>query len=539
MSPISREYYRVPRGNRESYIRPPVAELPAVVEENRRLAAAWDFSFAGRPVADFRAAARAEVVAAARQFSEHWNFKPPARPWTEPQPIVVTGHQPPPFHPGVWIKNFLAASLAGKVGGAAINLTVDSDEVRDQVLRYPTRLGADGAEMDHARVAEVAFAPEDGGMALEEQSSEVLQAELVPDIRRFAPGPVVEAGYRYLFELIPRLRDDATLAEALAAARHALEEYTGVHNLELPISRLADTEAFRLFAAEALRRRENLWIAYNDSLAEYRRAYRERSLAQPVPDLARDGPRLELPLWVWRTGQPRRHLWAELIAGGELALFANNEPIGRIGAADLANADATATRLAALRAEGWKIRPKALTLTLFVRLAVGDVFIHGLGGALYEKITDGLFERWLGIRAPGIILASATVHLSLPAYPATETDLASACRAVRQWRHNPDRMLGDAVRGRPEVAVMIDEKRQLVGGMAALARPDRRAAYIKIHQLNEILAAAQPEGPQQAAERLTKVQRDLASNAILRGREYPFFFYDVNELAKFYSAECG
>ena len=269
-----------------------------------------------------------------------------------------------------------------KKASTAVNLTVDNDEARGQVLRYPTRLSAGGDEMDEARVAEVAFAPDAGGAALEEQPSEVLRPELVPEIRRFAPSPVVEAGARYLFELIPRLHDDASLAEALAAARHALEAYVDLANLELPVSRLADTEAFRLFAAEVLRRREELWAAYNASLAEYRRAYRERSPAQPVPDLARDGPRLELPLWVWRAGQPRRHLWAELLTDGGLALFANSEPVGRVAAADLATADATAARLAALRQEGWKVRPRALTMTLFVRLAVGDAFIHGLGGAL-------------------------------------------------------------------------------------------------------------------------------------------------------------
>jgi hypothetical protein len=40
MSPIVREYYRVPRGDREVYIRPPVAELPALVERNRGLISA-------------------------------------------------------------------------------------------------------------------------------------------------------------------------------------------------------------------------------------------------------------------------------------------------------------------------------------------------------------------------------------------------------------------------------------------------------------------------------------------------------------------
>ncbi len=533
MSPIQREYYRVPRGDRESYIHPAPPELPALVERNRRQAAAWDFTFAGRPVGEFRAAARAEVMAAARQYAEKWGLAVD-REWSEPMPIIVTGHQPPPFHPGVWIKNFLAGSLAEAVGGAALNLTVDNDEARGQVLRYPTRLAPSGDEMEGARIDEVAFAPDAGGAAFEEQPSDALQPEIVPHVRRFAPALLVEAGARFVFAVIPRLEEDAGLGEAFALGRRSLEYDLGLRNRELLVSRLADTGAFRLFAAEMLRRREDLFAAYNASLAEYRRVYRERSAAQPVPDLARDGPRVELPLWVWRAGEKRRHLWAELGPDGGLSLYANNEPVGRVVAAELATAEATAVRLAALRQVGWKVRPRALTMTLFVRLAVGDAFIHGLGGALYEKITDGLFERFLGIRPPEIVLASATVFLPMETFPVTERDLATVRREVRQWRFNPDRLLSAAVRGRPEVRALVEEKGRLVAGMAALARPDRRPAYLRIHGINEALAAAEPDGPRRAASRLADVQRQLASNSILQGREYPFFFYDVMDLAVFY-----
>jgi hypothetical protein len=533
MSPIVREYYRVPRGHHESYIHPAAPELPALVGRNRLATVAWAFSIAGRPIREFRAAARAEVMALARQYTERWKFD--ADPsWTEPMPIVMTGHQPPPFHPGVWIKNFLAGSLAGSVGGAGINLTVDNDEARGQVLRYPTRLSAGGDEMAGPRVDEVPFAPPSGGAALEEQPSEALRPEVIPHIRQFAPSVLVEAAARFVFELIPRLEDDASLAESLAAARRALEDRAGLRNLELPVSRLADTESFRLFAAEMLRRHEDLFAAYNDSLAEYRRVYHERSAAQPVPDLARDGPRAELPLWVWRAGEPRRHLWVERQNGGDLLVYANNEPVGGISAGDAASDEAVAAQLAAWRKAGWKVRPRALSLTLFVRAAVADVFIHGLGGALYDKITDGLFERFFGVRPPEVILASCTVCLPMKSYPATARDLFDARRAVRDWRYNPDLRLSAAARERPDVRALIDEKWRLLAGMIALPRPDRRAPYQRVHAINAALAQAEPDGPRLAAERLARVERELAYNAILQGREYPFFFYDCDELAAYY-----
>jgi hypothetical protein len=544
MSPITREYYRVPRNDRESFICPAPAELAAVVERNRALIGGWTFALAGRPVAEFRAAARAEILDHARHYGRLWGFEVEGE-WSEPQPIILTGHQPPPFHPGVWVKNFLAGALARAVGGAAVNLNVDNDEAHGPVVRFPER-SAGGEEVS---VAEVPLAAPPPGIACEEQTlspkageaSSPLARGIAEVLRRVHPKPLQDAFERFVGHLVVgrsklALADASSMGEVMVVARRRLEEEVGLRNYELPVSRLADTPVFRLFAAEILRRREDFFAAYNDSLAEYRRAYRERSAAQPVPDLARDGPRLEMPLWVWRAGEARRHLWVELRADGELAVYANSELVGLVHASDLSSTPAMAARLGAWRRAGWKVRPRALTLTLFARLAVGEVFIHGLGGALYDKVTDGLFERLWGVRPPEVVLASCTVRLPLETFAATPQDLFAARRAVRDWRYNTERRLPAPALARAEVRTLADEKRRLVSGMAALERPDRRPAYLRIHQINELLAAAAPDGLTQAAARLGQVERQLAYNAILEGREYPFFFYDADELARYYSS---
>ncbi|MCX5670109.1 MAG: hypothetical protein NTU94_02155, partial [Planctomycetota bacterium] len=461
MSPIVREYYRVPREDRGVSIRPGPAELPALVERNRRLLASWDFEFAGRPFAEFRAAARAEVMALARSYAGRWGFGVD-RDWSEPAPIIVTGHQPTLFHPGVWIKNFLAGSLAAATGGVALNLAVDNDEARGQVYRFPVRggrsqghewqaqgmlvEGANWAARDvpigEAAVIEIPFAHAVPGIAFEEQP--VVAAPQPMQVLLSLPGGPI-GGHYVRFDPLPAraLYQADFLGEAMLAARRWAEERLGLKNLELPVSRLADGEAFRLFVAEMLRRHEELFAAHNESLAEYRRVYRERSAAQPVPDLAREGTRIEMPFWVWRAGEARRRLWVEpvnkeraplatagLRQGGRLngpglRLRAEQEVIGEV---DVVEARRAAAGLGEMRQAGWKIRPRALTLTLFARLALGDVFIHGLGGALYDKITDGIFERLFRAEPPEIILASCTVYLPVEAYPSTPRDLEAARR---------------------------------------------------------------------------------------------------------------
>jgi hypothetical protein len=529
-----------------------------MMERNRRLLASYDFELAGRPVQPFRAAARAEIMALAARYTERWGFAVD-REWSEPAPITMTGHQPPPFHPGVWIKNFLAGSLASAVGGVGLNLIVDNDEARGQVYRFPKRVAFGNGVSEEVRVVEVPFAESARGVAYEEQPSRGMDVraiaarakDFLETAKQLRPEAVLDAFNRWNHHLGPAWAQASSVGEALSVARRRLEEEVGLRNPELPVSLMADSEAFRFFVAWMLAEHEAVFAAYNGALAEYRRVYRERSAAQPVPDLARNGQRVELPLWVWRAGEKRRRLWVEPGQGGAiaLALSADQERIGVLedGAVRTrrgsGGASSSVAQLAALRQAGWKIRPRALSMTLFVRLAVGDVFFHGLGGALYDKITDGMFERLWGVRPPELVLASCTVRLPLAAYPArqgdavaspaTPEDLERARRRVRDWQFNSDRLLGEVARARPEFGALVVEKRRLIDSRAA-ARPERHKAFLRIHEINAALAALDPEGLLAARMDLKRTERELRYNAILQDREYAFCFYPAEDLAAFY-----
>lgn len=532
MSRITREHYRVPRQDRSTYIRPEPSSQPALVERNRRRFAAYDFEFAGRPFAAFRSAARAEILGAARRYTGRWGVTAPD--WSEPAPVVVTGHQPPPFHPGVWIKNFLAGSLARAVCGVALNLNVDNDEAHAEVVRMPTRDLTCRMGGDEVRVTEVDLAEPAGGVPFEEQSADDLRPDAVHRAMEAAPSPDVADAFRSAWiRLVEAVGDAETLAEAFVAARRRIEEDEGLTNLELPVSKLADSEAFRLFLAEMVRRREDFFAAYNESLQEYRQVYNEENQAQPVPDLVRERGRMELPYWVWRPGESRQRLWIELTEGGSVVLACDHTIIGRLTAEEVADPARAAERLAELRRGGWKIRPRALSMTLFVRLAVADAFVHGLGGALYDRITDRIMERLFGVEPPELILASCTVHLPLETYPSTERDLRDARRLVRDWRYNPDRLLPDPVRERAEVASLIEEKWRLIRDKGDTpTERDRR--WRRVRELNGRIAAFYPDGPQAARRRLDRVLRELDYNAVLTGREYPYLLYPRDALADFY-----
>ena len=67
----------------------------------------------------------------------------------------------------------------------------------------------------------------------------------------------------------------------------------------------------------------------------------------------------------------------------------------------------------------WKVRTRALTTTLFARLFLGDLFIHGIGGAKYDELGDEVARGFLGAPPPPFLTLSLTLWLGLPDDPAT------------------------------------------------------------------------------------------------------------------------
>ena len=71
-------------------------------------------------------------------------------------------------------------------------------------------------------------------------------------------------------------------------------------------------------------------------------------------------------------------------------------------------------RLHDLAARSIRLRTRALTTTMFCRFLLGDLFIHGIGGAKYDELGDAIARRFFGIEPPGFLTLSMTLWLGLP-----------------------------------------------------------------------------------------------------------------------------
>src|SRR5262249_37038580 len=378
----------------------------------------WDHDFQGRRTSRLRPLVRAQVLDRARRFLADAGLEPPPVPAADGPPrLVVTGHQPELFHPGVWVKNFATALIARRNGALGLNLVLDNDTPKSAAVKVPGPGGAGGL-----RVERVAFDDWRGEVPYEDLdvADEALFASFADRARAALAGAIADPVLDVFWPLALGFRDRTPrLGLRFALARHAVEASWDIRNAEVPLSAVCETQGSLCFACHLLAPLPRFQEVHNDALRRYRALYHIRSRHHPVPALGRQGDWLEAPFWVWRASAPRRRplLARQLAKTMELRIGGEDQPLTEIPLAPDREACCAVEQLLELSARGVRLRTRALTTTMFARFLLGDLFIHGIGGAKYDELGDAIAGRFFGVEPPGYMTLSMTLWPGLPHDP--------------------------------------------------------------------------------------------------------------------------
>jgi hypothetical protein len=488
----------------------------------------YDYDVQGRALDDLAGSARRELVAQAAHFTSQ--YRDVNVSMDDPIPrIFLAGHQPELFHPGVWLKNFALGRLAERHSALAINLLIDCDTVRRTALRVP---GGD-VQAPVERWIQLdrpgAHIPYEERAILEPEVFRSFGARAANTIQPLVADPMLAEFWPLAVE---RSREVDNLGRCLAQARHQWEGRWGLTTLELPQSRVCSFAAFHWFLAHLLAQLPRLWEAYNSALASYRRANRVRSKAHPVPNLSCQGPWLEAPFWVWQCGDPiRRALFVRqrgdhiLLSDGkqwELALKLERE----------GQAHKACQQLADLAQRGIKIRTRAIVTTLFARLLLSDMFIHGIGGAKYDEMTDQLIRDFFGFEPPEYLVASATLRLPIARQQVTMDDERRIRRQLREMTFHPEKYIDlqqvFASEERDRIRAIISTKQQWID--AARTEENGHARHVGITQATSALQPWIAAKRQTVIGELQRSDEALRNQAVLASREYAFCLHPERTL---------
>jgi len=321
----------------------------------------------------------------------------------------------------VWAKVVVADALAKRMGGRAVLLSVDTDAPKHLHLRYP---GESRPITDHEMTAAWSGLVRTPSPMYVER----LRRDLAEDSTAWGYAPPAIA---FLASMRTLAMESGPLPNALTNAMHEIDWGLGLRHDALLTSPLWDSEGWLTLVAHVLCRAGDFAAAYNSALAEYRRAHGLRTVGRPWPDLARADAACELPLWLDDLGMGRRERAFAILRDGRWGVERDGS---RLEIEPSEDGRESARRLGPfLRAARLRLTPRALMLTVFVRLCLADHFIHGIGGARYDQATDLLIGSWMGLVPPVYSVATATLYF--PANSGPRVNLAALRQEGRRLRH--------------------------------------------------------------------------------------------------------
>lgn len=514
---------RAPQQHDSVLMDPPLSDSQRLLENNLSLIQQSDnLQIFGMTLAELRVTGRKALQTAALKYTGGYtncNNK------INGERIFLSGHQPKLFHPGVWFKNILLAELAKKHSATAINLIIDNDLCGQHSIKVPQ------GTIETPIVCPVFFDRNGDNVPFEEV---VIQDQSLFESfgQRVANSVIPEAGdnIRQFWELVSRSQSNNPGLK-FSQARHQWEREYGIENLELPLSTVCSSREFYRFCCHLLQNAENLQTIYNASLVEYRKVHKIRSTSHPVPALECINNAVEVPLWIWSKRSPSRKRLFCITSGDETTLL--DESGLTYGTINLASDKESAiNQLALLAQSGIKIRPRALTTTMYCRLVLSDLFVHGIGGGKYDQLTDEITKQFFKSPLPHFQIATATVKLFADQLANPMDALQTIEKDLRDLQFSPDKFARKAINNVHSNSLalekLIDKKLKHV--QQEVAPADRSGWHTTLQGIHQQLRTllAKDEEELKATKEMT--QDRLKSFELLDSREYSLILFNGKTL---------
>ncbi|MCF6158022.1 MAG: hypothetical protein E3K32_05495 [wastewater metagenome] len=569
------DVYRVPKNNREVFVDPPVDRIQELVQSNRKKILEYRGEIAGIPFQELRDKIRSDIVYWAAGYTEkveslHRKGQPaqysshedgsqknllwkgmPDKPWSKGKipdypsikdiTIIQTGHEPILYYPGIWIKNHLAYHLSKKLHGIGVNMIVDNDACNMGFLYMPV------LSETLASVQKVLFVEDDKQKTAYEEivfhdiktilqfKEDVLLLFRKNTVCQNLGKPIedMQAAFeRFMNTLEEYYYQGCTdMVTLLTAARRTLEKDFCMNNLEIPVSRMCDTDGFYYFLLHIFHNADRFIKIYNDTLIEYRRIHKIRSRANPLPDMKIEGNFIEVPFWIWKAGGRRRRCFVvhekesiKVTDGSNIlvTLKKGKEIIQNV------------SELRALADTGMKIRPRAITITMFSRIFFSDIFIHGIGGAKYDMITDEIIRKFFGIDHPAFVTISATLFLPFDLSESDTEDLQRLRNNLRRMTYSPERYAPAELQNSAEFRQRVEEKQTLLKMMAKGNKDDKRRYFQRIRELNTVMVNQIRDELLRRQWEVNTMRNHLKRNEVIKFREYPIYIYPKRILREYF-----
>ena len=153
------------------------------------------------------------------------------------------------------------------------------------------------------------------------------------------------------------------------------------------------------------------------------------------------------------------------------------------------------------------------------------MFIHGIGGAKYDQLTDEISLRFFQSSLPEHLTVSGTflIQQEVAAIPTARINRLK--NQLRQLRFHPEAFLKEASDIHPLVKQKASWTRK-----KELDRAQRQTRHQEIVRLNELMQPWVAERRLELSNEIEQLEANFDTARILNSREYSFCLHDVELL---------
>ena len=526
--------FTIPKKNKEIFIDPAYENIPELIDLNKKSFQSYDCNINGIPFSQFREQVRSDTLKKAGEYSENLlslcsnlniagtkNFSCVKDFYSPEKNIIQTGHSPAITHPGVLIKHSLVNSIAKKVNGIGINIVVDNDAGNDNCLNIPDINGSDSS------VEKIKYHPGLRNLAFEEirytDPTQLLGFQ--ESVLKSLHNPDMKKTFDNFMNVAIKLSGETLqFSDLFTFARHSFLTRFGVSNLEVPVSLISEIDTFLNFFLHITANAKSFVDIYNAKLREYRKLKRISSKANPLPDLMEKGFVVEIPFWMWKRDEPRKSLFASIANDNRISIICENKIVEHFDFDERNRSTKNLEKLRILISNGIKIRPKAIANTMYSRMFFSDLFIHGIGGAKYDLITNEIIREFFGVEPPEYATISATLYLPYKPFDVSDEDINKMKHAVKDMGYNPDRYASRGIMEDAGMISLINEKKDLISRGASDSK-EKHLTFDRIKQLNSLMKDKISPLIKKSENEIADLEKKLSYNSIVTNRNYPFCLY--------------
>jgi hypothetical protein len=445
--------------------------------------------------------------------------------------VIAAGHQAIWHHCGIWAKNLTVSTFAEAVDGCGLHLVLDHD-VCDTAMVLP-RENTDG----NWCFERIEVEPKQKTIPLEcrQLPLESYLRTFVDTVVKARAGQICsDIWLEYAVPEKNRISHLSNIADLITYLQSVLNVSLHLNMMYLPVSKLSESNAFMDFVTSIIVNAVSFAASYNDAITEQINGPRisRRDTLRPLV-LDKIAGLTELPFWLLLPNGERTSLYVRQKETDKIRIGTVSSTFGHLDSACPAG---KAHQLRdALQQLGYRLRPKAVSLTLFVRLFLADWFVHGVGGTRYEFVTDYIIADYYGKKPLKFGTTTCTMTLPLSNTVGSHKDnLAQLKHKLHSIKHNPERHIEYSVLRREPVASLLREKKRRIAQATDCALPSnlRKSAWSSLSTVNGRLFEYARDKADMLETKIVEFEKKSISQRVFNYREYFFGLFPKTKLRK-------